>query len=420
MTTSTPIAIEHVPRGTRIPRLQELSFLPITMLGVADGAGFEEIRQRLVSHMIELRENSPGTGNTALFRTARGDPKRYVSNVSSSLKELMLLRLVEKATVPSSARAALNYANTTFAASEKGLEWAALLRADLRKGYDRLLNMLWHAHPQFRSFLRGLSEDGIAVPLLQWGELPEPRTRGRYVSYLSTRVSMHLADEPCGWVASEAEVLAAVKGYLDDRYREARARGREEPYPRNQDFVNACEEALVKFAFARRGLAIDYISHQILRRWTKVLGVANFSYHVPRWNALRLWSTAAIDESGEDVSATRRIGPAVIQSAVEHLPSVYDEVRRRDPTRSLWVPIYRVRAGICWKLNTIEATFDNALRRILDNEAGQDIPFGVNLDKAQYGSFPPSELPLRLRTRRGVQTYYAMSLVPKRQVETNA
>ena len=417
MVTYTPTPTVYVPKGTRIPRLQELSFLPITMLGVADGAGFEEIRQRLVNHMIELRESSPGTGNTALFRTARGDPKRYVSNVSSSLKELMLLGLVEKATVPSSARAALNYKNTTFAASEKGLEWAALLRDDLRKAYDQLLNMLWHAHPQFSSFLRELGEDGIAVPLLQWGELPEPRSRGRYVSCLSSRIAKHLADEPCGWAASESDVLAAVKGYLDDRYREARARGKEEPYPRNQDFVNACEEALVKFAFARRGLGIDYISHQILRRWTKVLGVANFSYHVPTWSALRIWSTATIDKSGEDILATRRVGPDVVQSAVEQLPSVYDEVRRRDPTRSSWVPVYRVRAGICWKLRTIEATFDSALRQILANDAVRDIPFGVNLDKAQYGSFPPTEAPLRLATRRGVQTYYAMSLVPKRKVE---
>ena len=49
----------HVLPGTRIPRLQEISFLPITMLGVADGIGFEGIRQRLVSHMIDMRESSP-------------------------------------------------------------------------------------------------------------------------------------------------------------------------------------------------------------------------------------------------------------------------------------------------------------------------------------------------------------------------
>ena len=406
---------EHIPRGTRIPRLQELSFLPVTMLGVADGVGFEEIRQRLISHMIEMRENSPATGNTALFNTARGDPKRYVSNVSASLKELMLLELVEKSTVPSSARAALNYANTTFAASDKGQEWAELLRSDLQKAYDQLLGMLWQAHPQFRMFLGELSDQPISIPILQWRDTPEPRTRGRYVSSLAHRAAQCLREEPSGWTASESDILASVKGYLDDRYRDARARGREEPYPKNRDFVSACEEAIVKFAFAKRGISLDYISHQILRRWTKILGVVNYSYHVPGGNALRLWCTATIEQSGDRISASRRIGPAIVQSAMEQLPSVYEEVRRRDRTGSLWVPIYRVRAGICWKLKAPESVFDRALYEVLVGDTRDDAPFGINLDKVQYGSVPPSELPLRLNTKRGVQTFYAMSLVPKRR-----
>ena len=62
---------------------------------------------------------------------------------------------------------------------------------------------------------------------------------------------------------------------------------RPNPYPRHRDFIGACEEALVSFAFRRAGLPLDYISHEILRRWTKDLGVANFSYHVPAAPALR-------------------------------------------------------------------------------------------------------------------------------------
>ena len=406
----------HIPRGTRIPRLQEISFLPITMLGVADGLGFEGIRQRLVSHMIDIRENSPLTGNTALFRMARGDPKRYVSNVSASLKELMLLGLVEKAAVPSSARAALSYAGATFSASDKGTNWAELLRDDLRRAYDQLLDMLWQAHPQFKAFIRVLNCEGLAVPLLQWGDIAPPRTRGGYVSALASNAARCLEDEPSGWAASEREVLAAVKGYLEDRYSDARARGREEPYPRNQDFVSACEEALVKFAFQKRGVSIDYISHQILRRWTKVLGVANYSYHVPSWSALRLWDTAVINDSGDQVLARRRSGAAIVQRAIEQLPSVYGEVRRQDPSGSLWLPIYRVRAGICWRLKAPEAVFDKALYQVLARDTDNDIAFGINLDKAQIGNVPPTEVPLRLSTKRGVQTYYAMSLVPKRRI----
>ena len=72
-------------------------------------------------------------------------------------------------------------------------------------------DMLWHAHPQFKAFLRVLDCEGLAVPLLQWGDIPEPRTRGRFVSALASNTARCLLDEPSGWVASEPELLKAVK-----------------------------------------------------------------------------------------------------------------------------------------------------------------------------------------------------------------
>lgn len=80
--------------------------------------------------------------------------------------------------------------------------------------------------------------------------------------------------------------------YLDDRYKAADKRQTGEPYARNRDFVGACEEALVSFAFKQAGVKLDYISLEILRRRTRVLGVANFSYYVPGPPTLRLWATA--------------------------------------------------------------------------------------------------------------------------------
>ena len=109
---------------------------------------------------------------------------------------------------------------------------------------------------------------------------------------------------------------------------------------------------LVKHAFARCDVALDYISQEVLRRWTKYLGVANFSYHVPRHNALRLWSTASIHESDEGIAVNRRIGPEMVQKAMEQMPAAYGEVRRRDRSSSLWVPIHQVRSGVCWSLES--------------------------------------------------------------------
>ena len=406
--------VEKVPHGTRIPRLQELSFLEVAMSGVADGAGFEEIRRRLIDHMVALREESDASGNTARFRIAKDTPHRYVSNVSQALKELMLLGLIEPDTVPSSARAAQNYATTTFSASEKGMAWVGLLREDWQGAYDQLLDLLWHAHPQFKTFLKALDGHGVEVPLLQWAEVPAPATRDYYRDFLPVWVARHLDMGQSGWTASESEVREAVEGYLKARYEDARARGREEPYPKNRDLTHACEEALVRFAFARNGVVLDYVSQEILRRWTKDLGIANFSYHVPGVNALRLWPTAVVHASGGKVSATRRNGPELVQRAIELLPSIYGDLRRREGTRSLWVPIHQVRAGVCWNLGIPDGVFERALLQILSGECEDSAPFRVNLDAAQYGTVPPSEAPFRLQTGRGLRTFFAMSLIPKR------
>ena len=407
--------VGQVPRGTRIPRLQELSFLGVTMECVADGVGFEEIRRRLIEHMVSLREESDATGNTARFRVAKNVPNRYISNVSQALKELMLLGLVGHATVPSSARAAQNYATTSFVASVKGMEWVGLLREDWQSAYDQLLEMLWQAHPQFKAFLTVLGRQGLEIPLLEWSDMPPPRTRERYLEFLPPWVAEKLGLGQSGWTASESDVREAVDSYLNARYEDARERGREEPYLKSRDFVGACEEALVKFSFARHGVVLDYVSHEILRRWTKDLGVANFSYYVPRFEALRFWPTAEVQDSDGKIAVTRRVGSEMVQRAIELLPAVYGEIRGLEGTRSSWVPIHEVRAGVCWNLSTTDGVFERALTLVLSRESESSIPFRINLDLAQYGTVPPSEAPLRLPTRRGIQTYFAMSLIPKRQ-----
>ena len=407
------------PGGRSIPRLQELSFLEVAALGVAAGSTFEDIRRQLVAHMIELRRNQPGTGNTATFQLAQQDPKRYVRNATESLKELMRLELVVPATLPSSARAARAYKNSTFDLTEAGQGWAHILGENLRRAYDELLGMLWKTHPQFEGFLRAISVNptGLVVPLAQWGQLPSPRTRERYIEFLTERVAAAVEVGGLGWSATASEVRTEITSYIAGIRQSAQERNRRDPHPRNQDFVRGCEEALVKFAFRQTGLSLDYISQEILRRWTKVLGVASFSYHVPGPMALRIWPTATLDVTGDVIHTRRRTGTEQVARVVATLREAYGEVRKDNPSRSLWVPIYRVRAAACYRLLIPDTVFDRALIKLLRNDLDLDIPFGVNIDPAQYGNVPPTELPLQVETSRGVRNYYSMSLVPRREKE---
>ena len=423
MTTSSSNPLRaYMPRplgGRGIPRLQELSFLEVAARGVLAGSRFEEIRCQLVAHMIELRRNQPGTGNTAIFQLAQQDPKRYVRNATESLKELMWLGLVVPATLPSSARAARAYKNSTFDLTEAGQDWIRILEKDLRRAYDKLLKMLWKTHPQFEGFLRTISvkPTGLVVPLAQWGQLSLPRTHERYIEFLTKRVAAALESRELGWSATTSEVRSEITSYIAGIRQSAQERNRPNPYPRNQDFVRCCEEALVRFAFRQSDLSLDYISQEILRRWTKVLGVANFSYHVPGLLALRIWPTAKLDVMGDGIHARRRTGSEQAVRVIRMLHGAYDEVRKDNPSRSLWVPIYRVRAAVCYRLLIPDTVFDRALIKLLRNDLNVDVPFGVNIDPAQYGSVPPTELPLQVETSHGIRSYYSMSLVPRREKE---
>lgn len=399
------------PLGTGIPRLQELAFLTVAHAAVARGATFDEIRRDLVAHMLEARLTFAGTGNTATFQLAKDNPTKYVSNASQALKELMRLGMVVGAKVPSEGHTAAYYRTTTFALTDAGREWAALLETDQPAAMDGLFVRLRAVHPQFAGILDILARGHLYVPLAGWSAIGEP-TRERYLQRLAAFVAQALAEEPGGWTADGREVADALVEYLSARVQAARARNRPDPYPRNRDFINACEEALVKLAFTKAGTPIDYITYEVMRRWLRDLQVANFSYHVPGPAGLRTWATAELPP-GTDSIPIRRVGDAVRDTVIETLGEGYEAVRRDDPLSSPWVPIYRLRAAVCFRLGIPDRTFDRALVEFARGERGHDAPYAVNLDLAQYGVVPPTERPLRITTNRGPRDVYTLTLVPR-------
>ena len=295
-----------------------------------------------------------------------------------------------------------------------------------RLGSDVLLTDLWRVHPQFSGYLRLLAFSPIVLPTARWSEANPTGTsdvsageaRLRYVNFLARRAAGAVKAGMTGWAGTKDDIAAAVRGYLDDRFQAAERRNIANPYARNRDFVGACEEALVSFAFRQAGLKLDYISLEILRRWTRDLGVANFSYYVPGPTALRLWATAEFDvDVDRHLRGVRRRSIAEYGEAIiDFLPQAFDQARRLEPD-STWVPIYRIRAAIAMKLGVSDATVDRALQQFVDGTLRPDAPFRINLESAEIGSTPPTERPLRItdnRTNRTL-TYRVMALV--RQTE---
>jgi hypothetical protein len=403
--------------GPGIPRLQELSFLEVAAQTISQGGTLEEVRRRLIDHMAGLRESNTPTGNSAISRRDPDDPDRYLNNAVKALVDLMRLGLAQKSRLPSSRSAAAAYRQRSFELTEEGADWVAQLSLPTKQdAYDSLLQALWHRHPKFAGYIQLLKRNMFVIPTANWTEVQRATgaavDQRTYMVFLASRAARAVAEGVTGWHATEDEIARALDVYIEERLRSAAKKQRPDPYPRHRDFVSACEEAVVSFAFRQAKLPLDYTSHQILRRWTKDLGIANFSYHVPAAPALRLWVTADIEESDATLNVRRRKLADWGDRVIDALPEGFEQARRQSPSNS-WVPIHRVRAAVCSKLGLNDPIFDKALEQHLSGERCRDAPFRINLDPASFGNVPPTEAPFTLSDRSGRQrVYYVMTLIP--------
>jgi hypothetical protein len=400
-------------RGASLPRLQEFAFLEVALAGVVANQSYEEIRRRLIGYMQSIRETDRLGGNTAKFQLERPVARAYADNVTEALKELMRLGLVERAKLPSGGPTIRHYDGTTFAPSPAGAEFADLARQDWRAARDRLLGLMQTVHPQLAGYFRILESGGLVIPLANWGELRQPRSRTGYLELLASRAADVLRTERAGWKATAAEITDYVRDYVDLRVAAAAKRGKPDPFARNEDFVRQCEKAMVRLAFDRAGSPTDYISHEVVRRWLRDLEVAAFSYHVPGPIALRIWKTADFTGGEEAFTIRRHQGEEFLDAVVRGLGEGYETVRATGTGDIPWIQIYRLRAAVCYRLKVSEQTFDTAVNDILHERRGIELPFKVNVEFYEFGSTPPSERPLRIRTNRGERDVHTLALIPR-------
>jgi hypothetical protein len=400
--------------GQGLPRLQEVAYLETIARAAAAGATFEDIRLGLVDHIWNLRQASPGEPpDPAEYRSWRGDEKKYVRNVTDALKELMRLGFVESAILPSSGKSAYAHKDAKYAVTAAGREWVSLLESDRRAAYDDLLPKLVRAHPRFDCFLSvvgvmGGERSAFVIPLMKWSDLP--RGQRSQQSYRSAIGNFALASSDLGWRAEASEISSAVNAYLDRVLARAQARGKD-PFYSTRAFTQTCEEALVRLAFSKAGCAIDYISMEIARRWSRWLGLASYTYHAPGPYALRFWSAAELRLRGGHASIDRRAGGEWRDRALVELHDFCQQARASGTT---YVPVWEARAAVSWKLRIVDDEFDRAIMDMITGRRGHDLPWRVHLDQVSVGAIPSSASPFVLTTAAaGKRNYNVVTVVPK-------
>jgi hypothetical protein len=377
---------------------------------VARGGTYENVRLALIRTMAERDAEATPSGNSVARRVELERPGRYVDNATGALAELMRTALLERAPLPSTPKAAKTYAKTQFLLTDAGVQWIELLDdSGEAAALDALLGRLWIVHPQLADYLRVLATvDTFFVPNLSWSTVfPDgsgPEGRDGYVSALVDRVEAAIDSEDPGWAATGEEIESAIASYTGRREAFAAKRGRP-AYKRSRDFVRDCDEALTVLALRNAGVALDYISFEIIRRWTQDLLVANFSYWVPHApSGLRAWSTAEIGEhDGVPEFQRRPPSPEWIATVERVLPEAFATVVSEDGGAS-FVPVWRVRAYVCLSLHVNDVVFDSALRDFQRRARAEELPFELSFEVSTGGAIPPTERPFR-----GIQDRYGRS-----------
>lgn len=401
--------------GKGIPRLQDLSYLEVAATGVAAGATFEQIRRSLVNRAADLARESDtdGSFDDRKWELVRNDGSRYVHNTVDVLKELIRLGWMERHILPSGPSSAYLHVDDTFELTEQGQRWASLVQADRRQAYNLLIGELLDVHPQFEGFLRVVgarpssTSTHLTIPHLKW-DSARHSTEDAYLNDLVDYVAGAVESNTLAWSADRETIQSGIRDYVAriQARLEARAKGQT-----RRQFVGTCDEAVVKVAFAAAGCKVDFISMELLRRWTRFLGVANFSYYAPGPHALRLWATGTVSGYGESTHIERRIGTEVRRRALDAVWDAWQDLISSSAA-GMYLPIWELRAAVCWQERISDDEFDKALVECLAG-VHPNIGFKVHLDQASVRATPASTRPLILPTDTGLQRIFnVVTIIP--------
>jgi hypothetical protein len=401
--------------GAGIPRLQDLSYLEVAVGQLAAGATFERVRRALVSRAAEIARDgdTDGSFDERKWDTIRADGTKHVHNTVDVLKELMRLGWLERHILPSGPSSAYLHADATFELTLVGQAWARRLHEDRHAAYNSLLGCLIEAHPQLEGFLRvvGARPDSTAshltIPLLRWDGAVH-HSEAAYLDALVSTAADAAASGTVSWSADRDTIDAGVRDYVGRI--SARLEARKKVQTRKQ-FVNTCDEAITKVAFAAAGCTLDFISMELLRRWTRFMGVANFSYYARDPYALRLWATGTVTGRGPAVTIERRVGPEVRRAALDAVLQVWQD-RGTSTSSSMYMPIWELRAAVCWQQRISDDEFDKALAEALGG-AHADLGYRIHLDQASVRATPASTRPLVLPTASGLRRVFnVVTIIP--------
>jgi len=384
-----------------IPRLQQvLPHMRDQLLGLRDGATFEEARQRYSATVDRLALQ--GLGRRTASRV--GDKDTFWAPTAAVLLEAMRLDFVERQQVPSALRYVEAHRDREYVLTSLGRQIADMAQNDVAAFCDRLATALYEAHPYFLAMISKLQESPITCPELSESEVDSAARQGLGTQYWAEYVAEKLSKQTMpGLKVDLADIKATLVSIVRGRFGAS-----PEVRPTGKALTQAINAAFAVAAFSARGLRIGATDIDILKSWGSQLRVLDQSRYVPKFEGFNVIWLAADIEQRNPVSIHRRdLAGYETQIAMELIRAYQEQAHSAETTLAMpYLPIFKVRADAAFRCRVTRALVDMVLQRLSDGAI--DVPFRVLLHLGTTPQ-PPSE-PLY---RRGGNRRYEITIQPK-------
>jgi len=322
-----------------IPRLQQvLPHMRDQLLGLREGATFEEARQRYSLTVDKLVVQ--GVGRRTASRV--GDKDAYWAPTAAVLLEAMRLGFVERQQVPSALRYVEAHRDRKYVLTALGRQMADMAQNDIAAFCDRFATALYGAHPYFLALISKLQESPIACPELGESEVDGASRQGLGTQHWAEYVAEKLGQQPMsGLKIDVAEIKATLVAIVRGRFGSG-----PETRPSGKALTQAINDAFAVAAFAARGLRIGATDIDILKSWGSQLRVLDQSRYVPKFEGFNLiWLAADIQQENPISIHRRDLARYETQIANELIRAYQEQAHSAETSLAMpYVPIFKVRA----------------------------------------------------------------------------
>lgn len=384
-----------------IPRMYHLTYLPLVLEAVSDGASFDVVRKKVAE---EARAMSRRLGPVA---RVPDDGYVHWTTTKDALGESMKLGLLERSPVPSKRAQVDAHRGRRYQLTRDGERLLSEVRAAPSSFRQRIAPLLIQSHAYYAALLKKLSAAPIAIRTYTEEELRVHKSSSSlWIDAVASEVVAH-GTETMRLRASDDAVRHVANGIREG----LRRRFRDVESPRPKDVLDTLDDLVCALTLERLELPIDAISFNVMMSWNRWLYLADESRYVHGLRGRIAWPAADVVIDEEPTirwRGAREFGGRIVAL----LSEVYRDiaVREHHPVDSApLLPIYEVRATTAYRARVPVALVDHIIAQIADEQ--RQAPYSIRPQLAGANPFPSSESPFML----GDSPYFVMSLHPKTQ-----